>query len=279
MIFVHIYSYCDLELGKTVEDLFAKADNPDDIRVGVLNADDEDYVYKGEYIVDIINKPYEEYHGCGRACHEIQTQLYKGEDWYFKIDPHSRFTEGWDTELLSHAGKNKVLTSRCLGYHLDGKFDKRKKHYTVPVNWHNVEVIQLTGRDTDQEELKSYFMQAGCIFAPKEWAQTVLYDPNIPMWGEETDLSMRTFLAGFDIITVPPVVYHLYGRQNRKRVDSSKEFETANRIGIERVKIKLGNTITHNPIYLVEWDKYGCDGTVYRDKIQEIINAGGYDGR
>lgn len=270
-IFVHIYSYRDMELEKTVYDLFDKATNPENITVGVLNADDEDYVYKGKYNVKVINKPYNEYHGCGRAGHEIQTQLYSGESWYFKIDPHSRFRQDWDKFYLSYAGQDRVLTSRCLGYHLDGRFDKYKKHITVPVAWHPTEVIQLTGEDTDKDEVEAFFMQCGCIFAPKIWAETIKYDPHIPMWGEETDLSAQTFINGFKIITVPPQVYHLYDRQNRKGVDTTRVYETMNRIGIERVKIKLKKTMCHNDKYLTEWDKYGYDGSSYRDKIEELV--------
>lgn len=90
------------------------------------------------------------------------------------------------------------------------------------------------------------------------------------MWGEEADLSCRTFLKGYKMINVPAKVYHLYGRQNRKSVDSTPEFEEMNRFGIERAKIKVGLSVP-NDKYMVEWDKYGCDGTLYKNKINELF--------
>ncbi len=269
MIFVNIYSYRDLELDKTIKDLFDKADKPKEIRVGVLNADDEDYIYDGEYNVDIINKPYEEYHGCGRACYEIQTEMYNNEDYFFKIDPHSRFVKGWDTYYKSLSNENTVLTSRCLGYHIDGRLDPRKNHYSKPVGWHNIEVVELTGVDYTDDFIEVIFMQAGCIFAPKGWVDKVGHDPYVALWGEETDISLRTYLAGYKMLNVPPYVYHLYDRQNRKGVDNSAQYELLNRIGIERVKVKLGLRKPDNDNLLHGWRKWGCDGSEYKKLLEK----------
>ena len=273
MIFVNIYSFRDMETDATIKDLFAKADKPEEIIVGLLNADDVDYVYDGEYQVKTINKPFEQYHGCGRACWEIQTQLFNEEEWFMKIDPHSRFLNGWDTYYKNFAGKDRVITSRCLGYHTDGSFDKLKRHYSRPVGWHNTEVTQLAGTDTSIELLETLFMQAGCFFAPGDWVRKVGHDPYVALWGEETDLSMRTIMAGYKIFNVQSAVFHLYERQNRKSTDQTMLYEKLNRAGIERVKIKLGIREPDNELFMRGWDEWGCDGSEYKEKIERLWNA------
>jgi hypothetical protein len=55
MIFVTIYSYRDLELSKTIDDCFKKADKPEEVVIGCINADDEEYIYKGKYKVRVKN--------------------------------------------------------------------------------------------------------------------------------------------------------------------------------------------------------------------------------
>lgn len=269
--FVMVYSYRDLELGKTIKDLYEKADNPKDIFVGVINADDVPYKNRRKN-VRIKNVDYTKYHGPCKGCYEILTELYQGEDYIVKIDPHERFEKGWDTYYKQFIGPDRVVCSRCLGYHLDGTFDKLNTAYSKPKGWHNHQIIELEGTDYEGVEKEVFFFNAGFFIAPKSWAEKVGYDPHLAMWGEETDLSCRTFLAGYKIINVPARVYHLYGRKNRKSLDISSVYQEMDLLGIERVKLKLG-LVEPRPELMEEWDKYGVDGREYKKKIDSIINA------
>lgn len=273
--FVMIYAYRDLELPKTVNNIFAMADNPQNINIGIINADDEDFNFKWNKYkkqVKVKNVNYKEYHGCGRACHEILTELYGGEDYIIKIDPHTRFAKGWDTYYSKFIKPDRVIVSRCLGYDTDGVMDREETAYSKPIGWHNVQVIELQGTQYEGVEKEIFFFNAGFFIAPAAWVKDVGYDPHIAMWGEESDLSCRTFLKGYKMINVPSKVYHLYGRKNRKSVDTSAEFERLNRLGIERAKLKIG-LISPKPELMAEWDKYGCDGKLYQDKMNSLFNV------
>lgn len=268
-LFVCIYSYRDLELDKTIKDLYAKADNPKDIFCGVLNADDVPYKSKRKN-VRIKNVDYTQYHGCGRACYEIFTELYQGEDYIVKIDPHTRFEKGWDTYYKQFIGEDKVICSRCLGYYEDGTKDPLKNTYSVPVDWQNGFVTKIDERPLTEFPKETLFMQAGFFMAPASWVEKVNYDPYIAMWGEESDLSMRTILAGYKIFAVPAHVYHLYGRKNRKSVDNSTEFNILNAQGVRRTQIKIGILPADDNV-MQEWDKYSCDGKKWRDAVEKMF--------
>ncbi len=266
--FVMIYAYRDLELDKTIKNLFEMADSPDNIRVGVINADDVPYVFTGKQAVDVKNVNYKKYHGCGRACYEILTELYKGEDYIVKIDPHTRFAKGWDTYYSQFINPDRVIVSRCLGYDEQGNLGKEETAYSRPIGFHDVQVIELSGTQYDGIEKEVFFFNAGFFIAPAAWVKDVGYDPHIAMWGEEADLSCRTFLKGYKMINVPSKVYHLYGRKNRKSVDTTAEFERLNIFGISRAKLKLG-LLSKRPDLMKEWDKFGCDGAAYKTKMEQ----------
>ena len=266
-IFVCIYSYRDLELDNTIKDLYAKADSPKDISVGVVNADDVPYKNRRKQ-VRVKNVDYTKYHGCGRGCYEVLTELYQGEDYIVKIDPHTRFAKGWDSYYKQFVGQDRVICSRCLGYYEDGSYDPLKNTYTVPKDYQNMFVIRLTEETLDTWPKDTLFMQAGFFMAPASWVQKVGYDPYIAMWGEETDLSMRTYLAGYKIQAVPARVFHLYGRKQRKSVDKSQEFNVLQNEGIKRAQIKLG-VLPPDESVMQEWEKYGCDGTPWRKELEK----------
>ena len=268
-LFVVIFSYRDLELDKTIKDLYAKADKPKDIYCGVINADDTEYKSKRKN-VRIKNVDYTKYHGCCRGCYEILTELYQGEDYIVKIDPHMRFSQGWDTYYKQFIKEDRVICSRCLGYKTDGTLDPLRTAYSKPIGWHSNQVIDLQGTDYEGIEKEVFFFNAGFFIAPASWVKKVGYDPHLGMWGEETDLSMRTFLAGYKMINVPARIFHLYGRQNRKGVDGSQEFKELDRNGIERVKLKLG-LVEPRPELMAEWDIYGIDGKPYREKMESLF--------
>lgn len=268
-IFVCIYSYRDLELDKTIKDLYAQADKPKEIFCGVINADDVPYKSKRKN-VRIKNVDYKWYHGCGRACHEIFEELYQGEDYIVKIDPHTRFAKGWDSYYKQFAGEDRVICSRCLGYYEDGHKDELKNTYSVPVDWQNGFVTKITEQPLEKWPQETLFMQAGFFMAPGSWVKKVGYDPYIAMWGEETDLSMRTFLAGYKIYAVPARVFHLYGRKNRKELDRSTEFNILNAQGVRRTQIKIG-ILEEDEEVMQEWDKYGCNGSSWRKAMEKTF--------
>jgi len=276
MIFVIIYAYRDMELDKTIKDCFAKADKPEEVAIGCINADDTPYIYDGEYDVRVINDGWEHRHGCGFGVWEITKKLYKGEEWVLRAAPHSRFKKGWDAHYLKYAEKDTVLCSRCLEYLPDGTLTPDEGIYSKPVKFSKEIVVALQKCPMpSRKNFEVNFMQAGGMFCHKTWMKDVGYDPYVAMWGEETDLSMRTYCSGYKMIHLgEPQVYHLWHRRNRKGIDASYSFVTANAIGVERVKMKLGLRKLNNENVSISWDRYGFDGHEYKELLEKEFNKG-----
>ena len=261
-IFVIIYAYRDLELSKTIDDLFKNANSPEDVVVGCINADDEEYHYKGKYEVRVKNTGFKKRHGCGLGVWEITQELYQDEEWILRAAPHSRFKKGWDSYYRKYAGKNIVLCQRCLEYMPDGTLGDDKKLYSKPTELSDKLVYKLEKVEYNYTKpFEVLFMQAGGMFCHKSWLDKVGYDPNIAMWGEETDLSARSYMSGFRMYHIPEAqVYHLWHRRNRKGLDHSIRFNEANQRGIDMVKGKLG-------ISAFEVNDYYVDCTKYKDIV------------
>src|SRR5262245_17587442 len=103
-IFVQIASYCDAEFESTVRDLFGKANDPCNVRVGAcvqspggmrphlsgLSGKKIDLI-----VVDAADS-------CGTVWSRGNAQsLWAGEDYVLQIDSHVRFAPHWDALLMS----------------------------------------------------------------------------------------------------------------------------------------------------------------------------------
>ena len=109
-IFVSIASYKDFDIVNTIIDCFNKANNPNNVFIGVCLQDTEVELKR---ITDLIsNHPFylnvkfmqilaSEAQGCGWARNLIMENLYNNEDYFLCIDSHSRFLIGWDDEYLN----------------------------------------------------------------------------------------------------------------------------------------------------------------------------------
>jgi hypothetical protein len=97
-IFVSVASYRDAQCGETIRDLFAKADQPGRVFVGVCeqNSGDakEDCVPpKLPKNVRRVQIPHGEAKGPVYARYLCST-LYAGETWFMQIDSHTKFAQG-----------------------------------------------------------------------------------------------------------------------------------------------------------------------------------------
>jgi len=106
-IFVQIASYRDPELVKTLDDLFDKAKNPDNLNVCVaFQFSEEDTFtkdinkYRDDSRLTIIDIPYTASKGACWARNKIQ-QEYKQEQYTLQLDSHHRFTQDWDITCIN----------------------------------------------------------------------------------------------------------------------------------------------------------------------------------
>ena len=117
-IFVSIASYMDNDVENTIDDLLKKSDCLQNIIVGVCIQDTIDELeryktlFKDNKNIRAIYINHLESKGCCWARSKIQCELFQNEKYYFQLDAHHRFVEGWDTickEML-----NKLLNEYNL---------------------------------------------------------------------------------------------------------------------------------------------------------------------
>lgn len=256
-IFISLVAYCDNELVPTLTDIFAKARHPERVRIGLINQDDDPprlHECPGikpwlnqiahKHILPSLSKGY----GACRA--EVNRTFYHGEDFYLQIAPHSRLAQDWDVRFLELykkiPGKKHILIATPHNY--DPETEQKSFFYYVcgikQFHPHAI-VAHKTERDIDGLDFSTSetglihqpMFVAGCIFAPACWLSDVAYDENIYLMGEELDISLRTFGAGYRAMMFKdPIVWHCWGRRNRKKIGQIDDRANFTRLNNESKK-------------------------------------------
>jgi len=277
-IFISLVAFMDDELENTLNNIYKTAKDPKRVFVGVYNMDDRELKYKNKNVTIVTKHPSEIDYGRCRA--ETQTELYNNEDYYMQIAPHSRLVQDWDEKFIEEYKKQKgkvVLCGLPMGYEEDGTLGIDAHKYSKPLNFaRHLGVRVCPTKFKNKKPFEVFFMNAGCIFTTGEWLKDVPYDPYVVLWGEETDLSMRTYLKGWKMMNLSSMlVYHLYKRKKRRGMSETFDKTFNHRVGLGalRVRIKLGQVEKDN-FYEAEeeFDKYYIDGSKYREKVEEVMN-------
>jgi hypothetical protein len=230
-IFVSIAAYRDPELIPTIEDAFAKASFPHDLRFGVCWQHDEHEpsppARMGKSVVRVLDVPCQESNGACWARSRIQRELFDGEDWFLQIDSHHRFAIGWDATLLRQMEmgipERSVLSTYVAAYDLDKplpatalpcmmRLDKIQPDGVVlfqafPVSW-----------AAGKPPVRARFISGHFLFAPGCFAGEVPYDPDIYFTGEEISLAVRAYTQGYDLFHPSEhVLWHEYTRLARTK--------------------------------------------------------------
>jgi hypothetical protein len=236
-IFVSIAAYRDLELYPTVENLLRQAKYPERIYLSLVVQDRvfpdftelfAKYQIAGHTYVKI---DYTNAKGVGFARAKTQEPLNKKYKYYLQVDSHSRFTENWDTKIISDYKRLSELWGRIIlstyppAYTINSDGTETLDDDYVPV----IKIIETddvykfeakyfdTAIDTSNGFLTNYFT-GGQSFGLTEDILTAKYDPDIYFWGEEQTLSLRFFEQGISIIAPPRnYVFHDYDGSRRVR--------------------------------------------------------------
>ena len=255
-IFVSIASYRDADVQNTINDLFAKAQDPSRVFVGVcLQVDpkyDEDCFVTLRPNVSVITIDAKNAKGAGYARSQAQ-KLWNGEDFFFQVDSHMRFVKDWDTKLI-------VMHSECLSE--KSVLSTYPLPFTPPATFNDDRyvVIKPKAFDVDgvllqnsgmfpfngQKLERNPFISAGMLFAESHIIEEVPYDPYIPFTGEEIALGLRLFTDGYDVYVPNKVIaYHNYNpAPERPRIWQDKAaHDEISRIGRARVRWLCGQTV------------------------------------
>ncbi len=270
---VSLVAFMDMQLPLTVEDIFNKAKCPENIKVYVSNQDIEPYEYNGKYQVEVTNIHPKKSEGYCWCRHNLNKTI--DTDYYCQIAPHSRLREGWDEFMINEHeklsnGDKVVLCGRPIDFYEDGSVDDNLT-YSKPIRFDTNLVVSLERTEAKPHQEVCY-MQAGAIFTTTEWIKEVPYDPHIYIWGEEPDISMRSWLNDWKMI-IPSQMqfYHLYGQKMRKGHSRDYvNYDHLNGLGKLRARIKLGLVPRGNfPEAEKEFDKWFVDGSKYKKALEE----------
>lgn len=261
-IFISIVAFKDLELSKTVEDIFEKAKHPENITVGIVNQDNEIYAYTGKYRVKVLHEDPEEFLGYCACRYKCNKELYNGEEFYLQIAPHSVLKKNFD-EYFIKTIKDFDKKTMLVRIPWDIKPDRKT------ITEKGIRYIKRLGEPCTVEAetvfdykfgKRVYFTYAGQIFCYATWIKDVPYDKWLWCWGEEIDISCRSYIAGYKMILCENQVYHIYGQKNRKGfhrdINADETFRRENYTS-KRIFNKL---FYHKYTELMhDWDRFGTD--------------------
>lgn len=236
-IFVQIASYRDPELRNTITDLLAKATHPNQlhIAIGWQHSPYEDWDQLDEYLhhkqFTIIDVDYRDAKG---PCW-IRAQLnaaYKNQTYMLQLDSHHRFADGWDTTLItmleqlrSDECPKPLLSSYLPSFNPANdpaervlspwimEFDRFAPESPVHFLPHTID--DFTTRDAP---VPARFVSGHFIFADGSFVQDVPYDPTYYFHGEEINLSVRAYMAGYDLFAPHIIcIWHEYHRNGKRK--------------------------------------------------------------
>lgn len=265
IIFVQIAAYRDPELLPTLRHCLENAKHPENLRFGIgwQRSPYEKWDNLDEYIDDprfkIIDIDYRQSNGVCWMRSQIN-RLYNGETYTLQIDSHHRFSEHWDVTLIKmlESTRSKQHPKPLLSSYLPDFNPKTWPEERTPNPWimefdrfaPEGPIHFLPHTIDEWKELNSpvpaRFVSGHFIFADGSFIKDVPYDSNYYFHGEEIDLSVRAYMAGYDLFAPHlPVMWHEYYREGK-----SKHWEDhTNWAAVDRVS------------HAYHRDMFGIDGT------------------
>ena len=222
-IFVGIASYRDLQCKDTLADMFAKADRPEHIFVGLCeqNAEPEEACVTealGPHAARVRRVVLDAKQAAGPTyARYLASTLYRGEAFYLQLDSHTAFTRGWDTRLLAmHAALPDPPHAIVSGQPAPST---NTEETTVPVlcattlDGDGMMAVHGMLSPPTVEPLHVPFVSGGFLLAPGSVLAVCPLDPNLPglFWGDDLLYSARLWTHGYRFYAPSTnVVFHYY---------------------------------------------------------------------
>lgn len=219
-IFISIASYRDNECSLTVDTIYRKAKNPENVYLGICeqnkkgHSEEECYSpivkkYKGN--IRYHNMDYSNAKGPTYARYWC-SQLWRGEEYFLQIDSHTFFEPDWDAKLIKMLEQCRKETKKPVLSVYPATDDQLKlkgfptmDHGKIGKNgipsflagfWEGTK-----GKSEKPIRSPKPFIAAGYFFCDAKFLKEIPYDPNLShlFQGEETLFSARMFTHGYDV--------------------------------------------------------------------------------
>ena len=228
-IFIAIASYTDPELPRTLRNASAMARNPDALRFGICwQADPAAPVPLDSFRRDprfrFVDRTIHESQG-GPWARNLAQSLWRGEPYTLQVDSHMRFEPAWDARLIEMlerlpSAKPIVTMNAPLFWHDDAQGLQRRFDMGVPTTkvaswgeeggwapWFDF------GPPNQRQPGRTRFVNGNFAFTRGVWNVEVPQDPEHYYWGEEFNITVRSFTCGYDLFLPSEVVaWHMLHR-------------------------------------------------------------------
>ncbi len=290
-IFVQIASYRDPECQWTVKDLFAKAEHPERVTVGICwqsfpEQDQNCFVEPSPWPeqTKIISVLPSESLGVCWARAKTQT-LFEDQDYILMIDSHMRFVSGWDTALIAELARCSSPKSFLSTYPPSYKPPDQLELSPLPVvmraqPFTALGDIRFEGETLalkPERPLRGAFLAGGFIFAPGSFVREIPYDPHIYFDHEEITIAARAYTHGWDVFSPPGIfVYHYYyepkkGETRSLHWSDNRDWGRLQQVSRARYNYLLAGIIPEEyPEALVDIEKYDLGTARTIDAFEEF---------
>lgn len=236
-IYVQIAAYRDPELRNTIINLLETAKHPENLQIAIAWQHNpyEEWDTLDEYINDprfnIIDIDYRDARGPCWARYQLNN-AYSGQKYSLQLDSHHRFVPNWDTILIDMLEnlRSKDCPKPLLSSYLPSfspsndpesraqvpwimEFDRFAPEGPVHFTPHTIDNFMELDKPVPARFISGHF-----IFADGKFCKEVIYDPTYYFHGEEINLSVRAYMAGYDLFAPHRVVmWHEYTREGKKK--------------------------------------------------------------
>ena len=225
-IFVSVAAYCEPHLQLTIHHLFAQAEHPQRVHVGLVDQSENlnpDWLKKfpARQNIHYVGLSPVDSRGVSWA-RSIAFSLYNDQDYLLQIDSHTLFDRGWDELLIQQIQQLKTNHPKPListyppGFQFDaqgrGVADEPSKSNDIflierdPASVLSAQravlqfrVVRKLSDHLEITHLPGFHVGAGFVFTTGDFTQQVPYDPYLYFRGEEQSLSLRAHAKGYQV--------------------------------------------------------------------------------
>lgn len=232
-IFVAIAAYADPELPRTLRDALEQARFPEKLRFGICwQSDPVQRIdlerFRRDARFRLIDTTTAESRG-GPWARNLAQSLWRGEPYTLQIDSHMKFEPEWDWKLVQMLefmpSEKPLLSMNAPLFHYDDagilhrRFDMGVPTTRVsdwgPPGWAPWFDFGPPNKLTPG---RTRFVNGNFAFTLGQWNVEVPQDPEHYYWGEEFNITVRSYTWGYDLfLPTEVVVWHMDHRKGPPR--------------------------------------------------------------